>query len=83
MLPAFPLTPHAMVEEIDSAFSSQPDTDDLIWYRTRWSRLPLEQRLAWADRRMAPLMIIWTRGGTRGFIGLGMKLDAALHAIDR
>ncbi|AUR00793.1 hypothetical protein PhaeoP88_03472 [Phaeobacter inhibens] len=32
---------------------------------------------------MAPLLIIWARGGPQGFTGLGPELDAALHQIDR
>jgi hypothetical protein len=36
----------------------------------------------WVDRRRAALMVVWVRGGDKGFEGLGKRLSEALQEID-
>ncbi|WP_209083831.1 hypothetical protein [Shimia sp. R9_1] len=78
-----PTNAMAMVTAINAAFSRLPPTSELIWFRHRWSQMLPEQQYRWVERRIAPLLIIWTRGGRSGFLGLGAELDEAMHLIDR
>ena len=53
------------------------------WLRTSWTEMSPTQQLAWVERRRAPLLIIWMRGGPEGFLGLRETLSEALELIDR
>lgn len=76
------LTAQQIVDEINTVAQS-PDAASTGWLRTRWSKMSSAQQLAWVERRRAPLLIIWTRGGRDGFNGLGDRLQDALEEIDR
>ncbi|GAA6207902.1 hypothetical protein NBRC116601_11950 [Cognatishimia sp. WU-CL00825] len=72
-----------MVLAIEKALSECTDECGGFWRRERWSRKGADAQLRWVQIRMAPLLIIWMRGGSAGFSGLGKELDMALHQIDR
>jgi len=76
------LTAQQIVDEINTIAQSHRAcrTD---WLATRWSQMSPTHRVAWVERRRAPLLIIWMRGGRDGFGGLGNRLQEALEQIDR
>ncbi len=76
------LTAQQIVEEINT-IAHTPGAARTGWLRTRRAMMTPTQRLAWSERRRAPLLIIWMRGGLNGFRGLEDRLEDALEAIDR
>jgi hypothetical protein len=75
------LTTDEMVTLITAAAGSHiaAHTD---WFEQRWSNMTQEDRMHWVDRRRAALMVVWVRGGDKGFEGLGKRLSEALQEID-
>lgn len=76
------LTTQQIVDEINTIAQSHK-AGSTVWLATRWSHMSPTHRVAWVERRRAPLLIIWSRGGQDGFRGLGNRLQEALEEIDR
>lgn len=76
------LTAQQIVDEINTIAGSG-GAAPTGWLRTRWAEMSPTQQLTWVERRRAPLLIIWMRGGPEGFGGLREKLSEALELIDR
>ncbi|WP_299164860.1 hypothetical protein [uncultured Tateyamaria sp.] len=76
------LTVQQIVDEIDS-IAQNPGAARIGWLQTHWLMMSPTQRLAWVERRRAPLLIIWVRGGPEGFYGLRDRFRDALEEIDR
>lgn len=77
-----PRTAVEMSCAINETLEYQSATQELIWYDSRWSKMREDEKIRWVQIRMAPLLVVWERGGRKGFAKLGIELDKALHSID-
>ena len=78
-VPAF--TTEQWVARIGAALRDLPDQHQGPFCQ-HWHTMGDQERLTWVERRKAALVIIWVRGGSTGFQGLGERLCGALADID-